>query len=237
MPVQTSSGGSTESVTGPGPSRRPREGRPAPNPQRGMEGRIRPQRRDSGGPKAQVAGPLRPLYRTTPGRGNIVGEDRSHPYGPRSTQGVEGDEGQERVRGSRQLDHPPPQTMVRSGERHQGQPTPPHQVSGGFGGGVFSSAARDFGSAYMGGAYGGGGGHASGGPEHYGPTNGRSHRGHGGTGSRGGRGGGSKRGPAVCRKCTLAGWTSTNHPLTICPLNECFMCGTSGHVHQFCPNG
>ena len=36
VPVQASSGGSTGSVKGPGPSNRPREGRPAPSPQRGM---------------------------------------------------------------------------------------------------------------------------------------------------------------------------------------------------------
>ena len=41
--VQAKSGGSAGSVTGPGPSNRPREGRPAPSPQGGMEGRIRPQ--------------------------------------------------------------------------------------------------------------------------------------------------------------------------------------------------
>ena len=99
-----------------------------------------------------------------------------------------------------------------------------------------SSGAGDFGSAYMGGACGGGGGHASGGPGHNGPTNGRSHRVRGGRGGRRGRGGGSGRSSAICRKCTLAGSTSTNHPHTICPLKQCFKCGKLGHVRQFFPN-
>ena len=90
---------------------------------------------------------------------------------------------------------------------------PPTHASGGFGGGGGSNNAGDFSSAYMGGTYGGGGGHTSGGLGRYGPTNGRYHRG------RGGRGG-SGRGPAVCRKCTLAGSASTNHRNTMCPLNE-----------------
>ena len=51
--VQASSGGSAGGVTGPGLSNRPREGRPAPSPQGEMEGRIRPQRRSSGGPQAR----------------------------------------------------------------------------------------------------------------------------------------------------------------------------------------
>ena len=112
----------------------------------------------------------------------------------------------------------------------------PHHAGGGFGGGGFSNGAGAFNSAYMGGTHGGGGGHTSGGLGHYGPTNGRFHRGHGGRGGRGGRGGGSGRGPAVCRKCTLAGSSSTNHSHTMCPLNECFECGKSGHIRQFCPN-
>ena len=45
-----------------------------------------------------------------------------------------------------------------------------------------SSGAINFSSAYMEMTYGGGGGHASGGPGHYGPTNGRFHRGRGGVG-------------------------------------------------------
>ena len=113
-----------------------------------------------------------------------------------------------------------PRAMVRSEEHHQRQPTPPQHVSGGFGGGAFSSGTGDFGSTYIGGAYGGGVGHASGGPGHYGPTKGRSHRGRGERGGRGGRGVGSGRAPTVCRKCTLAASTSTNHPHTICPLYE-----------------
>ena len=108
---------------------------------------------------------------------------------------------------------------------------PSHHPSGGFGGRVFSSDAVDFGRAYIGGAYGGGGGHAGVGPGHYDPTNGLFHRGRGGRGSRGGYGGGSGRGPAVCRKCVLAGSTSTNHPHTICLLHGCFKCGKSGPVH------
>ena len=108
-----------------------------------------------------------------------------------------------------------------------------HHAGGGFGGGGFSNGAGAFNSAYMGGTHGGGGGHTSGGLGHYGPTNERFHRGHG---ERGGRGGGSGRGSTVCRKCTLAGSTSTNHSDTMCPLNECFKCGKSGHIRQFCPN-
>ena len=89
-----------------------------------------------------------------------------------------------------------------------GQAHPPYHASGGFGGDVFSSSADDFGSICIGGACGGGGGHTSGGSGHYGPTNGRSHQRRGGRGGRG-------RGPAVCRKCTLPGSTSTNHPHTV----------------------
>ena len=63
----------------------------------------------------------------------------------------------------------------------------PHHASGGFGGGGFSNGAGAFSSAYMGGTYGGGGGNTSGGLGHYGPMNGRFHRGHGGGGGRGGR--------------------------------------------------
>ena len=83
--VQASSGGSAGGVTGPGPFNRPREGRPALSPQGGGKGRIRPQRRSSRRPQVQAAGPRRPLHRTTPGRGDSVGEGRSHPYGPRAT--------------------------------------------------------------------------------------------------------------------------------------------------------
>ena len=50
VPVQASNAGSTGDVTSPGPSHRPRDSRPAPSPQRGVEGRIRPQRQNSGGP-------------------------------------------------------------------------------------------------------------------------------------------------------------------------------------------
>ena len=39
----------------------------------------------------------------------------------------------------------PPQTTVLSGELHQGQPPSHHHASGGFGGGIFSSGAGDFG--------------------------------------------------------------------------------------------
>ena len=112
----------------------------------------------------------------------------------------------------------------------------PHHASGGFGGGRVSNGAGQFSSVYMRGTYGGGGGHTSGGLGHYGPTNGRFHRGRAGRGGREAREGGGGRDPAVCRKCTLAGSTSTNHPHTMCPLNECFKCGKSGHVRQFCPN-
>ena len=117
-----------------------------------------------------------------------------------------------------------------------GLPHTPHHASGGFGGGGGSNGAGDFSSAYMVGTYGGGGGHTSGGLGHYGPTNGRFHRGRGGRGGRRGRGGGSGRSPTACWMCTLAGSTSTNHPQTMCPLNECFKCGKSGHVRQFRPN-
>ena len=66
------------------------------------------------------------------------------------------------------------------------------------------------------GTYGGVGRHASGGPAHYGPTNGRFHRGRGGRSGRGGRGGGShllelrthSRGQvyvAGAANCTIAG--------------------------------
>ena len=113
---------------------------------------------------------------------------------------------------------------------------PPHHASGGFGGGRGSNGAGDLSSAYMGGTYGGGGGHSSGGLGHYSPTNGRFHRGCGGQGGRGGRRDGSGRDPVVCRKCILIGSTSTNHPHTTCPLNECSKCCKSGHVRQFCPN-
>ena len=98
----------------------------------------------------------------------------------------------------------------------------PHHASGGFGGGGGSNGAGDSSSAYMGGTYDGGGRHSSGGPGYYGLTNGRFHRGRRGRGGRAGRGGGSGRGPTICRKCTLAGSTSTNHPHTVCPLNLCF---------------
>ena len=75
---------------------------------RGPEGRLGPQRRNSGGPKAQAAGPRRLLHHATPGRTNSVGEGRSHPHGPRPTQGVEGDGWQGGVRATRQLGHSPP---------------------------------------------------------------------------------------------------------------------------------
>ena len=74
----------------------------------------------------------------------------------------------------------PPQATVRSGEHYQGSPHTPHHASSGLGGGGGSNGAGDFSSAYMGGTYGGGGGHTSGGLGHYGPTNGRFHRGRGG---------------------------------------------------------
>ena len=40
--------------------------------------------------------------------GDSVGEGRIHPYGPHSTQGVEANGGQGRVRGTRQLGQSPP---------------------------------------------------------------------------------------------------------------------------------
>ncbi|CAN0040507.1 unnamed protein product, partial [Ascophyllum nodosum] len=119
--VQASSGGSTGDVTGPGSSDRPREGRPAPSSQGRVEGRLRPQRRNSGGPQAQAAGLRHPVHRATPKRGTNIGGGRSYPHGPRPTQGVEGDRGQGRIRGTRQLGHSLPQITVWYGERHQHQ--------------------------------------------------------------------------------------------------------------------
>ena len=114
---------------------------------------------------------------------------------------------------------------------------PPHTTSAAVSeGGRGSSGADDFSSAYMEGPYGGGRGHASGGLGHYAPTNARFHRGRERWGGRGGRGGGSGRGPAVYWKYTLVDSTSPNHPHTMCPLNEYFKCGKSGHIRQFCPN-
>ena len=132
---------------------------------------------------------------------------------------------------------PPPSPRFGLGSATRASPSL-HHVSSGFeeegrGG---SSGAGDFSSTCMGEAYGVGAGHVSGGPGHYGPTNGRFHRGRGGWDGRGGRGGSSGLALAVCRKCTLAGSTFTNHPHTMCPLNECFKCGRSGHIRQFCPN-
>ena len=90
---------------------RPREDRPAPSSQGGVEGRLGPQPRNSGGPKAQAAGPRRPLRHATPRRGDSVGKGRSHPHGPRPIQRVEGDGGQGQVRGTHQLGH----TVARGG--------------------------------------------------------------------------------------------------------------------------
>ena len=144
-------------------------------------------------------------------------------------------EGKGWVCGTRQPGHPPPRPRFGLGSTTRAGPSP-HHASDGFGGGGGSSGAGDFSSAYMGGSYGGEGGHASSGLGHYSPTNRQFHRGRKGRGGREGCGGGSGRGPAVCRKCTLACSTSTNHPHMMCPLNECFKCGKSGHVCQFCPN-
>ena len=134
MPVQASSGGSTGGVIGQRPSHRPQDGRHAHSPQLVVEGRIRPQRRNSGSPQAQAAGPRRPLHRTTPGRGESVGEGRSHPYGLRSTQGVEVNRGQERVRETHQLSHSPLRRRFGLGNATKASP-PPHHASGNFGGG------------------------------------------------------------------------------------------------------
>ena len=125
-----------EVLRAPGPSNRPREGRPAPSPQQGVEGRIRPQRRNSGGPQAQVAGPRRPLYRKTPGRGDSVGEGRGHPHGPRATEGVEGDGGKGGFAELANWVVPPPGHGSTWGAP-PGQPTPsttPAAVSEGGGG-------------------------------------------------------------------------------------------------------
>ena len=99
-----------------------------------MKGRIRPQRRNSGDPQAQAAGPRRPLNRMTPGRGDSVREGRSYLYGPRATQRVEGDGGRGRVRGTRQLGHSPPRPRFGLGSTTRASP-PPHHASGGLRGG------------------------------------------------------------------------------------------------------
>ena len=233
-PVQAASGGSTGDVTGPGPFHRPRKGRPVSSPQRGVEGRIRPQRRNnSGGLKLKQ--PVLIALFIARRLGEATASEKAEAIRTAHVQLKElkamGGKG-----GFVQLPTGsfPPRPLFGLGSATRASP-PPHHASGGFGGEIFSSGASDFGSAYTG-AYGGGGGHASGGAGHYGPTNGRSHRGLGGRGGRGGRGGGSGRGPAVYRKCTLAGSTPNNHPHTICPLNECFKCGKSGLVRQLCTN-
>ena len=125
VPVPTSSAGSTGCATGPRPSPRPREGRPAPSPQGGVENPIRPQRRNSGGPQAQAAGPRRALHRTPRGRGDIVEEGRSYPHGPRPSQGVEGNGGQGRVRGIREMSYSPPRPRFDLGSATRVRSSPP----------------------------------------------------------------------------------------------------------------
>ena len=107
---------------------------------------------------------------------------------------------------------PPPRPRFRLGSATRASPPTPTTLAAVSEGGVFMAPVTSAAHTWEGLTVAGEG--TPGGPGHHGPTNGWSHWG------RGGRGG-SGRGPAVCRKCTLAGSTSTNHPHTICPLNEC----------------
>ena len=192
-----------------------------PSPQRGVEGRIRPQRRNSGGPEAQAAGPCRPLYRTTPGRGDSVGKGWSHPYDPRSTQGVEGDGEQGRVRGTRQLGHssPRPRFGLGSATRVSPPPSPRQRRFRRWGFLQWRRRLRQHihrrGLRWWGWAR----------QRRAGAL--RPHERAVPPGTRGAGRPGRPRGrqrprPRGCRKCTLTNSTSTNHPHTIFPLNECF---------------
>ena len=131
----------------------------------------------------------------------------------------------------------PPHAMARSGENHQGQPTPPTAPAAVLeGGGGVQVAPVTLAAHTWEGLTVAGEGTPAAACGTTAPRTGGSTGDAGGKGGRGARRGGSGRGPAVCRKCTLAGSTSTNHPHTMCPLNECFNCVKSGHIRHFYPN-
>ena len=125
----------------------------------------------------------------------------------------------------------PLQATVRPGERHQGSPHPPPRQRRFRRGGGGSSGAGDFSTHTWKALTVAGEGMPAAARGTTAPRTG---------GSTGDVGGGAAAEAAAAEAPRSAGSVRSRVqlPLTtpICPLNECFKCGKSGHVRQLCSN-